>query len=175
MAEALTLSRSTLVLLRAARLLAEAGEEGKAQGLASEAAKRAPNDGNIQFAMLPSVRATIEMNHGRGDKAIELMSAATSYDRIRPGVRRVRGLAYLVARRGPDAVQELRAILDLRWLEPTGPIFTILHLDLARAYALSGDKAKSRQSYQDFLALLKDADPDLPVLMKARDEYARLR
>jgi eukaryotic-like serine/threonine-protein kinase len=173
--EALTHARSAIVLLRAARLLAETGEEGKAQGLASEAAKRAPNDRYVQSAMLPSVRATIEMNHGRGEKAIELMSAAAPYDRTLPGVRRVRGLAYLVARRGPDAVQELRAILDLRWVDPTSPIFSILHLDLARAYALSGDTANSRQSYQDFLALWKDADPDLLVLKQARDEYARLR
>ena len=125
--------------------------------------------------MLPSVRATIEMKHGRGDKAIELMSAATPYDRTFPGPRRQRGLSYLIARRGPDAVQELRAILDLRWVDPTSPMFSILHLDLARAYTLSGDTAKSRQSYQDFLALWKDADPDLPVLKQARDEYARLR
>jgi tetratricopeptide (TPR) repeat protein len=174
-AEALTLSRSANVLLRAARLLAETGDEGKAQGLASEAAKRAPNDRFVQSVMLPSVRATIEMSHGRGDKAIELMSAAAPYDRTRPGPRRARGLSYLVARRGPEAVQEIQAILDLRHLEPTNPIFSILHLDLARAYALSGDTARSRQSYQDFLALWKDADPDLPVLKQARDEYARLR
>ena len=174
-AEALTRSRSAGVLLRSARLLAEAGEVGKAQALASEAAKRAPNDRFIQSVMLPSARATIEMKHGRGDKAIELMSAATPYDRTRPGPRRVRGLSYLMARRGPDAVQEIRAILDLRFFDPTSPIFSILHLDLARAHALSGDTARSRQSYQDFLALMKDADPDLPVLKQARDEYARLR
>jgi len=173
--EALAFSRSANVLLRAARLLAETGDEGKAQGLASEAAKRAPNNRFVQSVMLPSVLATIEMNHGRGDKAIEMMSAAAPYDRIRPGPRRARGLCYLVARRGPDAVQELRATLDLRWFDPTSPIYSLLHLDLARAYAFSGDTARSRQSYQDFLALWKDADPDLPVLKQARDEYARLR
>ena len=34
-------------------------------------------------------------------------------------------------------------------------------LGLARAYALSGDTAKSRSAYQDFLALWKDADTDI--------------
>jgi len=172
---ALALSRSPFVLLRAARLLAEAGEEREAQELMSEAAKRAPDDRVIQSVALPSVRATFEMNHGRGDKAIELMSAGTPYDRTFPGPRRVRGLAYLAARRVPEAVQEIRETLELRRLDPPDPIFSILRLDLARAYAQSGDTAASRQAYQDFLALWKDADPDLPLLKKARDEYARLR
>ena len=173
--EALTRSRSAAVLLRSARLMADAGEVGRAQGLMSEAAKSAPNDRFVQSVLLPTVRASIEIRQGGGDKAIELMSAAAAYDRTRPGIRRTRGLAYLVARRGPEAAREFLAILDLRWFEPTNPVFSILHLDLARAYALSGDTAKSRQSYQDFLALWKDADPDLPVLKQARDEYARLR
>jgi tetratricopeptide (TPR) repeat protein len=168
-------SRSATLLLRAARVLAEAGEEGKALELASEAEKRAPSDPQVQSLMLPAFRALIEMKHGRGDKAIELMNAATPFDRTRPGIRRTRGLSYLAARRGPEAVQELRATLDLRWLNPTDPIFSILHLDLARAYALSGDTASSRQLYQDFLALWSEADPDLPLLKQARDEYARLR
>ena len=41
-------------------------------GLASEAAKRAPNDTFVQSAMLPSVRATIEMNQGRGERNLVL-------------------------------------------------------------------------------------------------------
>jgi len=45
---------------------------------------------------------------------------------------------------------------------------------LARAAALSGDTAKARKAYQDFLALWKDADPDLPILAEARKEYAAM-
>jgi eukaryotic-like serine/threonine-protein kinase len=172
---ALARSRSVLVMLRAAGVLAEAGEEGKAQGLVSEAAKRAPSDTLVHSIGLPRVRAMIEMNHGRGEKAIELLKAAMPYDRARPGPRRVRGLAYLLARRGPEAVQELRAALDLRTIEPTSPIFSFLSVDLARAHALSGDTAESRRLYEDFLALWNEADPDLPLLKKVRDEYARLR
>jgi hypothetical protein len=46
---------------------------------------------------------------------------------------------------------------------------------LARAYALSGDAAKARAAYQDFFALWKDADPDIPILKEARAEYAKLQ
>ena len=48
-------------------------------------------------------------------------------------------------------------------------------LGLGRAYALQGDKQKSRTAYQDFFALWKDADPDIPILKEAKEEYAKLK
>jgi hypothetical protein len=51
----------------------------------------------------------------------------------------------------------------------------IIEPTLARAYALQGDTAKARSAYQDFLALRKDADPDIPVLKQAKAEYAKLQ
>jgi hypothetical protein len=48
-------------------------------------------------------------------------------------------------------------------------------LGLARAYGLSGDKAKARTAYQDFLALWKDADSNIPILQQAKAEYAKLQ
>jgi len=38
-----------------------------------------------------------------------------------------------------------------------------------------GDTAKARAAFQDFLTLWKDADPDIPVLKRARAEYAKLQ
>jgi len=51
----------------------------------------------------------------------------------------------------------------------------LAHLGLARAHAITGDTAKARAAYQDFLALWKDADPDIPILKQARAEYAKLQ
>jgi ABC-type cobalamin transport system ATPase subunit len=51
----------------------------------------------------------------------------------------------------------------------------LAHLGLGRAYALQGDKAKSRMAYQDFLALWKDADRDIPILKEAKAEYTKLK
>jgi hypothetical protein len=48
-------------------------------------------------------------------------------------------------------------------------------LGLARAYTLQGDIAKARTGYQDFLALWKDADPDIPILSAAKAEYSKLK
>ena len=50
-----------------------------------------------------------------------------------------------------------------------------MHLQLGRAYAMSGDTAKARTAYQDFLALWKDADPDIPIFQQARREYEGLK
>ena len=55
------------------------------------------------------------------------------------------------------------------------PIGALAHLQLGRAYAISGDTAKARAAYQDFLTLWKDADPDIPVLKQAKAEYAKLK
>jgi cytochrome c-type biogenesis protein CcmH/NrfG len=54
------------------------------------------------------------------------------------------------------------------------PIGALAHLQLGRAYVIQGDTAKARAAYQDFLALWKDADPDIPILKQAKAEYAKL-
>jgi tetratricopeptide (TPR) repeat protein len=84
-----------------------------------------------------------------------------------------RGLAGLRAGKGPEAAAEFQKILDHKgrnW----GPEYSQAYLGLARAKALAGDRAKAKRAYQDFLALWKDADPDMPTLIAARKEYAAL-
>jgi hypothetical protein len=40
---------------------------------------------------------------------------------------------------------------------------------------MTGDSAKARAAYQDFFALWKDADPDVPILKEAKAEYEKLK
>jgi hypothetical protein len=80
-----------------------------------------------------------------------------------------------MARQGREAAVEFQKILDHRYLVTNAPWGALAHLGLARAYSLSGDKEKSRTAYQDFLALWKDADPDIPILKEAKAEYAKLK
>ena len=54
------------------------------------------------------------------------------------------------------------------------PIGALAHLQLGRAFVLSGDQIKARAAYQDFLSLWKEADPDIPILTQAQAEYAKL-
>ena len=69
---------------------------------------------------------------------------------------------------------EFQKILDHRGLVALDPIGALAHLQLGRVFALSGDKTKAKAAYEAFLALWKDADPDIPILKSAKAEYARL-
>jgi tetratricopeptide (TPR) repeat protein len=87
----------------------------------------------------------------------------------------LRGQAYLTAHNGQAAAAEFQKILDHRGVVLNSLIGALARLQLGRAYALQGDTAKARAAYQDFLALWKDANPDIPILVQAKAEYAQLR
>lgn len=87
----------------------------------------------------------------------------------------MRGEAYLAAKNGSAAATEFQKILDHRGVVFNELIGALAHLGLARAYALQGDKAKAHSAYQDFFALWKNADPDLPLLTQATTDYGRLQ
>ena len=183
-ARALTKNRE--VEYGAAFALALAGDSSESQALANDLETRFPEDTSVRFSYLPSLRARLALNHGDSSQAIELLQAATPYELGEPRSYLqgffgalypvyVRGQAYLAARRGREAAGEFQKILDHRGIVFSDPIGALARLQLARAYALSGDKTKSKASYQDFLALWNDADPDIPILRQAKVEYAKLQ
>jgi len=79
------------------------------------------------------------------------------------------------AHQGSAAVAEFQKILEHPGVIGNEPIGALAHFGLARAYALQDDTAKYKAAYQDFLALWKDADPDIPILRQAKVEYAKLK
>jgi cytochrome c-type biogenesis protein CcmH/NrfG len=84
-------------------------------------------------------------------------------------------MAYVAQKQGGSGAAEFQKIIDHPGIVTNEPIGALAHLGLGRAYALSGDKAKAAAAYQDFLALWKDADPDVPLLKEAKAEYAKLQ
>jgi len=171
---ALAISRG--VVDSAARTLALAGEANKAETLIAEMAKRRPKGVWVQSVFVPEVKAINEINRGNPAKAIELLQAAIPYDGgTYFAIRYTRGNAYLRARNGDEAAQEFQKVLALRNAYPESPLMSLAQLGLARACALPGDKPKSRIAYQDFFALWKEADPDIPILKEAKAEYAKLK
>jgi eukaryotic-like serine/threonine-protein kinase len=147
-------------------------------------AKRIPEDTIVQFDYAPAMRAQLDLNRIDAAKAIERLETARPYELGTASGNSnfstylypvyVRGEAYLAAKQGAPAAAEFRKILEQRGVVINEPIGALAHLGLARAYALQGDKAKARAAYNDFLALWKDADPDIPVLLAAKDEFAKL-
>lgn len=183
---ALELSRGRDVEYRAAIALALSGEYSRSETLANDLEKRLPVDTLVRFNYVPTLRALLALKHGKPTGAIELLEDARPYELGFASSGDValigslypvyaRGLAYLAEHRGPEAAAEFEKIINRRGIVLTDPIGALAHLQLGRAYVLSGDKAKTRAAYRDFLALWKDADPDIPIFKQAMAENAKLQ
>jgi eukaryotic-like serine/threonine-protein kinase len=182
-ASALSLSTGRDVQYGAALALAFAGDEVRAHALADDLGKRFSEDTLVQSNYLPTLRAQLALNRNDVTGAIEALQAASSYELGTTGADfnflglypvYVRGEAYLDAQQGSEAAAEFQKILYWRGVAVNEPIGALAHLQIGRAYAMQGDTAKARAAYQDFLALWKDADPDVPILKGAKAEYAKL-
>jgi tetratricopeptide (TPR) repeat protein len=139
--------------------------------------KRFPEDTVIQFVDLPAIRARLAIKKGNYSEAVEDLKPGMPYELSVSGQMLpayVRGETYLAAHQGGEAAAEFQKILDHRGVVINSPIGALAHLGLARAYVLQGDAAKAKAAYQDFLTLWKDADPDIPILLQAKAEYAKL-
>jgi len=174
-AAALKTSASPHVKLGAAGVLALTGRDAKAKSLVEEVAKLRPDDTLVQAVGVPVIRAFFELKRDNPARALEILQGAQPYDRADPGTVYVRGMAYLKAGRTNDAVQEFQKIQAIKNSHAGSPFIFMAQLGVGRAHALAGDKAKARTAYQDFFALWKDADPDIPLLEEAKAEYAKLQ
>ncbi|HEY2943779.1 MAG TPA: winged helix-turn-helix domain-containing protein [Vicinamibacteria bacterium] len=183
-AKSLAIARSRYGLSWSALALALCGASDQAGRLADEMSSRFPHDTFFKTYWLPAIRAAVEIDRHPA-QAVRLLKVALggetgTHASLWPAY--VRGLAYLRERAGSEATAEFQKILDHRGvLAPKDPnpaayaLYPLAHLGLARAAALTGDLDKSRKEYEELLALWKDADPDIPVLREARNEYRSAR
>jgi hypothetical protein len=86
----------------------------------------------------------------------------------------VRGQAYLLAHNGKAAAAEFQKLFDHRGIVQFFVIGALSHLQIGRAYAMSGDTVKAQAAYRDLFNIWKDADSDIPILKQAKAEYAKL-
>jgi eukaryotic-like serine/threonine-protein kinase len=163
--------------------LACAGDNGRAQALTDDLGRRFPEDTLVQFIYLPTLRARLAVRRGNASEIIRSLSVATPYELGKPSANYwvalypiyVRGETYLAAQQGSEAAAEFQKILDHRGIVLNEPIGALAHLQIGRAYAIQGDIAKAKEAYQDFLTLWKDADLNIPILIVAKAEYAKLK
>jgi eukaryotic-like serine/threonine-protein kinase len=171
-------SAQSYVPVAASRALALVlcGESGRAQSLAEKVQMSNPQSTLANAIWLPVIRSAIELQRGNPDQAVQLLQMTGAYEQVAMfWPTYLRGQAHLRRKSGREAAVEFQKILDHRGWDPASPLYPMAHLGLARAAVLIGDAARSRQAYQDFLALWKDADSDLPILNEARREFAGLR
>ena len=180
---ALTLSNGRDVEAMSAVALGLAGDSTQALLLADDLSKRFSDDTIAHVNYLPTINAATLLRGRDPGRAIDGLSATAPYELGGPiqGLNfylypiYLRGEAYLAMRQGTAAAGEFQKIIDHPGLVANEPLGALAHLQLGRAYAITGNTAKAKDAYQDFLGLWKDADPDIPILQQAKAEYAKLQ
>ena len=162
--------------------LASAGDSNGAEALINQLNREFPLDTIVQDNYLPEIRAEIALQRGDPAKAVDLLQAAAPYEMgqsFLPVLNLLpiyeRGRAFLQAQDGSAAAREFQKIVDHPGYILNSPLGLLAKLGLARAHALADEKDKSRTAYQDFLAIWRNADPDVRVLREAKAEYAKLQ
>jgi eukaryotic-like serine/threonine-protein kinase len=165
----------------AAIALGLGGQSADFARLVQETTKKYPQDGGLQLIYLPVARAALSLAEKHPDAAIQSLAPVEQYDlgAFSPAFALysayIRGLAYLQAKQPVEAQAQFKKILDHPGLAEGTIITPLARLGIARAAVLANDTAKARTAYQDFFAAWKDADPDLPILLQAKSEYAKLQ
>ena len=173
---ALSTAKTPTVLLSAAEVLATTAQDSKAEALKEEASKARPDDTFVQKVQVPRITAKLQIHQGKGAAAVQTLAPALSYEQGRYfDTHVVRGNAYLASGATAGAAQEFRKYLARKSQWPFSFYYPLAQLGLARALAAQGNAVEARTAYQDFFALWKDADPDVPILQQARAEYAKLK
>jgi len=182
---ALAISRGRDVEYSVASALALAGDSAGPWQLADDLEQRFPEDTLVRFTYLPALRAELALHAGDAAKTTELLGTNLPYELAIPGnaydaffgslfPAYVRGQAYLASRRGREAAAEFQKVLDHRGVVLVDPIDALARLQLARAWVMAGDRQRARADYQDLFSIWQGADPDVPLLRRAKSEYAEL-
>jgi hypothetical protein len=159
-------------------VLALCGDTNQAMTLINEQYKRFPKDTWVNMVWLPTIKAIVELRNNNPATAIQLLQSSQPYETGYVAAywpMYIRGMAYLKSNSGAQAAAEFRKIISTGGVNMNTNIYSLAHLGLARALALSTDKAQSRKAYEDFFKLWKDADADIPILQEAHREYEKLR
>ncbi len=181
-ARALALAPGRDVKVLSALALARSGETGQSKTILEGLHKSEPTNTYLKVYWFPVIEASTAMVQQAPDRAIVALEPAVPYELGSPPPGSstmypayIRGLAYLAQKNGPAAAAEFQKFLDHSGIVQNFLLGSLARLQLARAYAVSGDTAKAKSAYQDFLTLWKDADPDIPILKEAKAEYAKLQ
>jgi DNA-binding winged helix-turn-helix (wHTH) protein/tetratricopeptide (TPR) repeat protein len=181
--QALALAPGRNVKIFAALTLARANDTARALALAHELEKNYPSNTVLKIYRLPTINAAIALSKGNSSQALETLEIVKPYELGAPTPSfyetlyppYLRGEAYLLARNGSAAVAEYQKVINHRGIALNFPPGVLAHLGLARAYAMQGNTARAKSAYNDFFTLWKNADPDIPILIAAKTEYAKLK
>jgi tetratricopeptide (TPR) repeat protein len=178
---ALALSSGRDVKVMSALAMARTSDTARAEALLVELKNTYATDTLLKRYWLPTIRASIELSTGDSSKALQSLKAAEHYEMGNAGTfisylypAYVRGEAYLLAHSGKAAATEFQKLLDHSGIVSNFVTGALVHLQLARAYTMSGDAGKAKTEYENFLSIWENADSDMVLLTQAKAEYAKL-
>jgi len=129
--------------------------------------------------------AVLALQTGNAREALALVEGLPAPPvRFDTRVSFVRAEALLRLGQADAAAQEYGNILANRTLVLLNPdafdaahlfLIPLSYVGLGRARAFSGDTAGAKQAYEQFFAIWKDADPEIPILQQAKADYANLK
>jgi eukaryotic-like serine/threonine-protein kinase len=160
--------------------LARSGQIAEASRLADQISAERPEDTLVQHYFIPTIRAAIKLRQRDPAAAIDLLRGTAKYDLAFTGLvdsvypAYIRGLAYLELGDGDSAAVQFQKLIDNPGFSVRHVIGPLARLQLGRAQKMTGDNEAARKSYEEFLSIWKDADPDIPIYRQAKAEYAQL-
>jgi len=158
-----------------AEFKAELGDLTAAQEkIAQMESSHTKNTMNLYFD-LPMLRATIDMKNHRAADAVRDLEPAQKYQMRDYGVPFMRARAEAEAGMLDKAAEDYRLVLANPGLDPIWPGHVLAHLYLAQVLARQSKTEEARAEYRAFLEVWKDADPQIPLLIEARQEFAKLQ
>ena len=178
---ALALAPGRDVKVLSAFVLARTGDVAQSRSLVEGLQKSDPANTYLKVYWFPVIEATQDLSEHAPDRAVVALEPSLPYELggPPPGLSMVppyvRGLAYLAQKNGAAAAAEFQKFVDHAGIVQNFVLAAVARLQLARAYALSGDTAKSKAAYQDFFTLWKNADPDIPILKDAKADYDKIK
>ena len=153
---------------------AELGRIPQAEAALKLVAASVGTDTDVRYSLYPQAQAAVALARHKPQEAIAAMEVARPYDYTSLEPMLMRARAYLAAHQPALAEAEFRRVIDHHYLSPLAPFAVLAQLGLAESLEMQGNHAAARQEYQTLFTLWKDADPDLPPLVRARAEYAAI-
>ncbi|MGD0630698.1 MAG: winged helix-turn-helix domain-containing protein [Terracidiphilus sp.] len=157
-----------------ARLKAELGDMGPARKFIAEVNSIGGTNTIHRYRDLPMLRALLALDAHQPTQAVEEMEPARLYQMVDFEIPSLRGRAEAEAGMLERAADDYRLILANRGIAPISPLYTVAHLRLARVLVMEKNTAAARAEYKAFLNAWKDGDPQEPLLLQAKEEYAKL-
>ncbi len=166
--KALNLEQNPLIVPRVILALILGNLIEEAEKLLGEMNAEYPKNTLVTHLWLPVINAALALQKDNAAEAVENLEIA---GRFEPAAefypQYIRGLAFLKLGKRAEAAREFEKILKNRGESPLSVLYPLAQHGLAKA-------KKSKEDYEKFFELWKDADKDLPVLIQAKAEFESL-